>query len=57
MFQLWEWLLHCRQQYIQFQTLDVREGDPTDTIGALERRNDVGYASCWVVAAERYVKR
>ena len=55
MCQLWKWLLHCRQKHFEVQTPDDIEGDPTDTVGALERRNDVVHPSC--VAVEHYDKR
>jgi hypothetical protein len=49
--------LHCRQEYFQIQTPDGAEDDMTDTIAALERRNDVVHAFCWVVVEGHYDKR
>ena len=54
MCQLRKWLLHC-PKYIQIRIPDDLEVDLTDTIGALECRNDV--VRCRVVAVGHYDKR
>jgi hypothetical protein len=49
--QLWEWLLHWCKQYFPIRTPDAYEDDLTDTIAALEPRNNVVHASCFVATA------
>jgi hypothetical protein len=46
MCQLREWLLHHRQKGFQLRTPDFLEAGLTDTITALEQRNDVVRPSC-----------